>query len=230
MDDNMFTFFEDALYAKEGENPSKAIENQEKRGQKEVVNLQLLPKKTNIHTVPKDIRYAGVDKAFIESKDRLASINKNVIAYTKQQYEKMGIVVRDGADDLFYRVELPKGWEIKAINILWYNLLDDKGRVRAKFFFKGEIYDSDAFINFNKRYNVVIDHVAGIHATEEEWRQSDLQGTVRDGETIIFQTERVPATEDLSEEDKIIQNLRQIVESYMKENYPDYKDINAYWD
>lgn len=43
--DNRLTFMDAMLYAMEGENPSKAIENQEKRGQRMVVANQRLPKK-----------------------------------------------------------------------------------------------------------------------------------------------------------------------------------------
>ena len=59
-DDNMMVFLEAMLYAREGEDPSKAIENQERRGQQSVVRNQRLPKKLNDHSVPSDIRWNGV--------------------------------------------------------------------------------------------------------------------------------------------------------------------------
>ncbi len=39
---------------------------------------------------------------------------------------------------------------------MWNELVDDKGRVRASFFYKGAFYDRDAFINFNTRYSIEI--------------------------------------------------------------------------
>lgn len=42
--DNMLTFLEAMIYAQNGESPSKAIENQEQRGQADVVRNQRLPK------------------------------------------------------------------------------------------------------------------------------------------------------------------------------------------
>lgn len=41
--DNRLTFLDAMLYAMEGKDPSKAIENQEKRGQQMVVRNQRLP-------------------------------------------------------------------------------------------------------------------------------------------------------------------------------------------
>ena len=58
--DNKLTFMDAMLYAMEGENPSKAIENQEKRGQRMVVANQRLPKKTNDHCVSDEYRFNGI--------------------------------------------------------------------------------------------------------------------------------------------------------------------------
>ena len=44
MDDMTTMFFDAMMYAMEGEDPSKAIENQERRGQQSVVRNQRLPK------------------------------------------------------------------------------------------------------------------------------------------------------------------------------------------
>lgn len=230
MDDNMFTFFEAALYAKEGENPSKAIENQEKRGQKEVVNLQLLPKKPNPTTVPDNIRFANTNDE-MDWKERSDIVIQNCLNFIKQQYERIGITIVDEHDNLFYNVTLPKGWEIKSMgHSMWNALYDDKGRKRAQFFYKAAFYDRDAFIAFNTRFSIRVDHIGGPDMEYEKWRATDIQGTVNDCENVIFQTECVKPTGDYAEDDKINNNLTQILETYMKENYPDYKDINAYWD
>ena len=42
-------------------NPSKAIENQERRGQQSVVRNQRLPKKLNDMSVPREVRWNGVE-------------------------------------------------------------------------------------------------------------------------------------------------------------------------
>lgn len=220
--DNMLTFIDAMLYSMEGENPSKAIENQEKRGQQSVVRNHRLPKKLNKLCVPYDIGWNGVEDS-MEWKDKNKIITQNNIEYTKQQYEKMGIIIVDEYDDLFWNVKLPEGWNIKATDhSMWNNLFDDKGRKRANFFYKAAFYDRDAFINFKTRFSISVSHIADAN--------SDYQGIVKDGDEIIFSTESVSPTGDYQNDDKIENSLREQIEEYMNEHYPDYKDIFLYWD
>lgn len=229
-DDNMMVLLEAMLYAREGEDPSKAIENQERRGQQSVVRNQRLPKKLNDHSVPYDIRWNGVEDS-MEWEEKNKIVTQNNIEYTKQQYERMGIVVIEEYDDLFWNVELPEGWKIEATDhSMWNNLFDDKGRKRANFFYKAAFYDRDAFINFYTRFCVSVDHVADSDSGYEVWVNSDYRGTVKDGKEIIFSTECVPVTGNYRNDDKVKAKLQKQLEQYMNENYPDHKDINAYWD
>lgn len=231
MNNDTTMMFMDAMsYAMEGENPSKAIENQERRGQQSVVIKQRLPRKLNSLSVPDDIRWNGVEDS-MEYEERNKIVTQNNIQYTKQQYEKMGIVIVDEYDDLFYNVELPEGWQIKATDhSMWNNLVDNKGRKRAQFFYKAAFYDRDAFINFNTRFHVDVEHTAPYSSDYDVWAQSDYQGTIKDGEDVIFSTECVPVTGSYTEDDKVKDALRKKLDEYMDENYPNYTDINAYWD
>jgi len=232
MNDNdmMLTFMDAMLYAMEGENPSKAIENQERRGQQSVVRNQRLPKKLNDTSVPREVRFVGVEDS-MEWKEKRTIVTQNNIEYTKQQYERMGITIVEEYDDLFWNVTLPEGWEIKATDhSMWNNLFDDKGRKRADFFYKAAFYDRDAFINFSTRFHAGVDHVADPGSDYEIWKNSDYQGTVKDGEEVIFSTERVAVTGSLDGDDEVQDTLRGQLEKYMKENYPNYTDIHAYWD
>lgn len=224
--DAMFTFMEALLTG----NSSQAIENQEKRGQQSVVRNVLLPKRMNDISFPNEIRWNGVTPSMgWEQRNEIVKINN--IAYTKQQYEKMGIKIADDYDDLFWKVEMPIGWQIKATDhTMWNNLFDDKGRKRANFFYKAAFYDRDAFINFDTRFSVCVEHTANTEEEYEVWKNSDYQGVVKDGETIIFSTECVAVTGTYDGDDKIKNFLRQNLEHYMQEHYPNYKDINAYWD
>jgi len=110
-----------------GGNPG-AIENQEARGQQELVNSSQLPRKNNTYARKGDIQ---------------------------DIYKSMGIkvVTESNGDDLFFDVELPKNWKLESTDhSMWNNLLDDKGRTRATIFYKAAFYDRDAFININTRY------------------------------------------------------------------------------
>ncbi len=108
------------------------IEGQEKRGQSELVNSCQLPSRHGGH---------GKDGSAFE------------------QYEKMGIKVigLTKGDTMFAEVELPEGWKKRGTgHSMWNELVDDKGRVRATFFYKAAFYDRDAFIHFERRFNISI--------------------------------------------------------------------------
>jgi hypothetical protein len=102
------------------------IPAQEKQGQQQIINSTQLPKKYN---------YGDA----------------------MELYQKMGITVVGvtNSDDLFYDVTLPEGWKKKATgHDMWNDLLDEKGRKRAMFFYKAAFYDRDAFISPERRFRI----------------------------------------------------------------------------
>lgn len=104
-----------------GGNP-KAIENQETRGQKELCNSSQLPKTDGFKDVKEICKKLGI----------------NVIGESKN-------------DNLFYDVELPKGWKIiPTDHSMWSKLLDDKNKEIASIFYKAAFYDRRADIGFAK--------------------------------------------------------------------------------
>jgi hypothetical protein len=164
-----------------------------------------------------------------EDRFRITELNK--INYTKEQYKKMGIKIIDTYDDLFWNVELPEGWTTRATDhSMWNELVDNRGRVRAKFFYKAAFYDREAFIHFNTRFHVLVDHVASPEEDFHIWEMSDYQGTVKDGDTVIYATERIPASGDYFEDAKMKEPLFTKLACYMQEHYPNYEDIHAYWE
>lgn len=103
------------------------IENQEARGQQELVNSSQLPIKWNSHS-------------------RDSSL--------EDQYKKMGIEITGSSDELFFDVILPEGWKLESTShSMWNELKDSNGRTRAMIFYKAAFYDRDAFINFSTRYS-----------------------------------------------------------------------------
>lgn len=210
--DNELVMLEALLYAMEGESPSRAIENQERREQQKVARNCRLPKRGN-GGVPSNKR-------------------KNCLEFTKNQYEKMGIKIIGDYDDLFYSVELPTGWEIKPTDhSMWNEVIDDKGRVRISFFYKGAFYDRDAFSNFERRYDystLPFDDYK-THATSEERLTKPWSLCVTDcDKRLKIIKERTITTNE--EKWKMMTEFDNIGEKYMNEHYPDWMDINAYWD
>ena len=207
----------------------ETIENQERRGQQSVIANQQLPKHVNELSMW-EVCSKGITKDMDYDERNKISTHNN-ITYTKEQYEKMGIVILGEYDDLLYNVRLPDGWQIKATNhSMWNNLIDNKGRKRADFFYKASYHDRKAFTNFDTRFHIIVDHITPMSAGYDVWKNSDYKGFAKDGDIVIFETECVPSTGDYSKDDRVKDELRKQLEDYMKSNYPDYIDINAYWD
>ena len=88
--DIMTTLIDAMLYALEGEDPSKAIINSEKRAQQSVVRNQRLQKKIDDIYNLKEVIWNGIEDS-MELEEKRKIMDHNNIEYTKQQYEKMGI-------------------------------------------------------------------------------------------------------------------------------------------
>lgn len=175
-----------------GGNP-KAIEDQEARGQQELVASSQLPKKCNSPH----------------------SINAT------EQYHKMGIktFTASKGDDIFIGTKLPDGWKKKATDhSMWNNLIDDKGRTRGTIFYKAAFYDRCSFINFTTRFNI----------STEYFEEKDEKGfpfrqyVAKDGNDVIWSGGKCT----FENEDKVYAAAKE----YLTQKYPDWQNINAYWD
>ena len=209
---------------------SEVIEMQEKQGQRKVIANCCLPKIVN--SPRPDIRSTIKNYDTMSYEERLAAAKIAKIEWTKQQYEKMGIKIIDECDDLFWNVELPEGWKVKATShSMWNNLYDDKGRERASFFYKAAFYDRDAFINFNRRYsysNIPFDNYES-DISYEDRKFKPWKLCITDcGKVIKILEEFSPSTDE--EYYAIDDKFDKIGVEYLKEHYPNYEDINAYWE
>ena len=120
--DTETTMIDMMLSALEGKDPSDAIERQEARGQRTAVREQWLPK----------------------------SLGGFKREDAQQKYEALGIKILGVVDNLFFKVELPEGWEVipQDGSSYWNSLCDGSGKEVAHFFYKAAFYDRDAFILF----------------------------------------------------------------------------------
>lgn len=185
---------------------SQAIQAQESRGQREAVNSDQLP-------------------------------TKGLLGADWPIYEAMGIKIVEKApgttaskDLLFCEVDLPKGWKKAATDhAMWNNLIDDKGRIRATFFYKAAFYDRDAFIRPCRRFSI-----------ERDFARADYRNVfdyqVKDGKKVLFSitkpvTRKPNGDEDYSVTEQDEKNLRTACAQWLRDNgFPNYDDFNAYWD
>jgi hypothetical protein len=234
---NETVLLEAMLFAMEGKSPSLAIENQEKREQQAVVRNCRLPKTVN-GGIPDECKNKGIPHWGSLEWDRMswderyAIITSNKLEWTKLQYAKMGIKILEEANDLFYSVELPEGWEIKPTDhSMWNDVFDDKGRKRISFFYKGAFYDRDAFSNFLHRYSYKIlpfDNYESDIPYDERYNKPWTVYLTDSGENIKILAERTFS--DASDYFKNERSLSNLATQYLNDRYPNWADINAYWD
>lgn len=95
-----------------------------------------------------------------EAREQKALVNSETLPHkfnygTREQFEQMGIVFGEKADDLFSYVTLPNGWKKQPTDhSMWSKLVDEQGRERALIFYKAAFYDCDAFLSISRRYTV----------------------------------------------------------------------------
>jgi len=137
-----------------------------------------------------------------------------------EDLEKAGVIFGDKveSDPIFQNVTLPKGWEIRPTkHSMWTELVDDKGRVRASIFYKAAFYDRSTHISLSSRYNY-------------SQYQNNEKAVARDGDKIIWESEPFEFGED-GEPTYDSRDVRgKEAEDWLNENYPDWRDVTAYWE
>lgn len=109
---------------------SQAIERQEARGQRDLLNSTTLPTDLGDNKTRAILEKAGVK--FIGPVE---------------------------GDDIFQHVELPDGWKKAGTeHPMWSKLVDEKGRERAAIFYKAAFYDRSAHLSLTSRYRIDMDY------------------------------------------------------------------------
>lgn len=135
--------------------------------------------------------------------------------------EAAGVKQLDEADDLRVNVQLPPGWQEKQTHhYMWSDLLDEKGRRRARMFYKGALYDPHAHMVVLNRFCI----------------EGDTQLRVLDAETVeLYRTESItrPSRDCSSEEwmffSRQSDRLREDAQRWLDSQYPDWRNPRAYW-
>lgn len=149
-----------------------------------------------------------------------------------------------------FSCEFPKGWKKvwdKGMNE-WMYLCDELGRKRAAIFYKfsGYLYAGNkkayvqfiTHINWMCRYRIVVSHTVpyGMKSKNNDLHyNSPIVGVVVDDENVIFTTEEYKLLTKKGDElyETEIKELRSKLyadcEAFVKEKYPKYDTITAYW-
>ena len=147
--------------------------------------------------------------------------------------EKCGIKVLElvEGDDVFVHVELPPGWrQERTDHAMWNELLDDKGRKRASIFYKAAFYDRSAYIRLDTRFK------ASYEPWDDTWKDKRCFPVVTDGGKEIWRGEVIaPTIPPYQPDDSEFVRRMDIADEKAKQwlidnGYPDYEEVNAYWD
>lgn len=102
-------------------------------------------------------------------------------------WAKVGVKFGDKVegDELFRYVELPAGWKKQSTgHSMWNNLVDEKGRIRASFFYKAAFYDRGANIHMVRRYSATYAQQGGDEAPVAD----PCFAVVKDGDKEIWRS------------------------------------------
>jgi len=208
---------------------AQLIEAKEQSGQYDVIYGHLLPRRAAFQSIPEDILNEGIQPDIsLEVKGEIWRINSEKFAAT--QYKTMGIGITRNIDHQLCEVRLPHGWRyIATEHPMWNELYDNNNRLRAKVFYKSDWLGGRAEIHFCTRYTISVSRTCSNDASYEEYSMSPICGSVRDGSTIIYTTPLFPTTGDVYKDGRPEAQVRQHLESYMADYYPEWRDFNAYW-
>lgn len=145
----------------------------------------------------------------------------------RPQLEKLGFVFGTDADDLFVNVTFPPGWNKKASDhSMWSYLLDDKGRERARIFYKAAFYDRSAHLTLNRRY-VCKRTYLGEDLKPANGNPTRVQHTVHDtGVNVALFDGGITGYSDYANGDAHDKRCKE----WLLENFPQADDPTAYWD
>lgn len=139
---------------------------------------------------------------------------------SKEVYEALGFTFEDVDDDVLYQASLPEGWTLKSDGGYWTDLLDEKGRKRGSYFYKGAFYDRNGHMQLIHRYYITYKHVEKIN-----WNSPiKVYAMDRDG-TILFE-----AGECAGEYTTKYEELKREAVTFLDTHYPEWKDASKYWD
>jgi hypothetical protein len=144
---------------------------------------------------------------------------KDMHGVTREQLEAIGFKFGDDQDDIFVNATLPAGWTKKASDhSMWSYLHDEKGRKRARIFYKAAFYDRRASLRMDSRYSLS-SYQDG--ADKDHYRVAAMDC---DTEIHVFgEYARSGGYEDG-------RALEKDAEEWMLQKYPDFRNNFAYWD
>jgi len=176
---------------------SNAILNQEAQGQGSFVGSDTLPVKIS--------SYGDFDE-------------KKILEDAGMEF--LGMVE---GDKLFQYVRLPLGWQkVATDHSMWSNLVDDKGRIRARIFYKAAFYDRDARLSLTTRFGIQYEY-------DREDTEHVAIASVTDCGKVIHATAPIPLPEDDRKRFESSDKAKEAAKAWLDSSYPNWKNPGLYW-
>ena len=197
--------------ARDGGSPSGAIDAAEADGQRSLVESS----KRGLVRLP--VEGTLLDQVAGESDNR-------------KILESYGVVFGDvvEGDPIWVNVTLPEGWLIKpTTHSMWNDLLDDKGRRRAQIFYKAAFYDRSCHLHLVSRYSS-----SSRTVDNSDWKGPTV-GLALDGDEAIQEFGPFESDEGCESDRSFkygMDKARDAAKAWLEENFPNYRDVTAYWD
>jgi hypothetical protein len=142
----------------------------------------------------------------------------------KEILRKDGVefVKRDDPYGRLWTVNFSAGWILreKKGQANYIELIDKHGRVRALICYSYDQFDSTILLL--KRFNY--------HQDMEAEKKGLIVMVATDGGKEVFRTESLPKSARELANQESLNKVERAVEKWLKQNYPNWKKIDAYWD
>lgn len=128
----------------------------------------------------------------------------------------------------FYRfLRMPKGWKkvVAKQSNQWCYLIDDKKRSRAVVFYKVLAVSNrggvqvNTFVNYMTRYLIRTATFKG-----------EISSSVFDTSNVLYTSAKFPEPKDKKDRNEIVNKCYLECELWLKDKYPEWANINAYWE
>lgn len=178
-------------------------------------------------------KYAG------HSMKILLTILKNK-KWTREKYEKMGILIVNETNDLQYEAIMPENWTVQPAGNYWIHVYDDKYRLRFSIYKKDEDYDRDYFVRFKTRIHIekIAENDNSVYIADSKQLKSFRYAAMSYEGKILFASDvahidNIDTTEDPNDIQYTIEKSEKISQqecvTWLQKNYPYWSDVNAYW-
>jgi len=186
---------------------SSGIEQQEKKGQFELVTQEQMP-------INGTTSGRGYD--------------------FPKELETIGFIFGEPIDDIFVETKLPNGWKKESTDhSMWSKLLDNEGRERARIFYKAAFYDRSAHVDWGSRFSVDTRMKNGQNPLDLVREDFSLYLERDDPEIVVVvdwdgkEIFRVDGTfrPSLHEKDSFERKAKK----WLQDHYPQWENPLAYW-